>query len=89
MTNNKLKAGLITAAGCSAVLLMVYRHNEHLHGTQAKAWIYERLISDGSIDRDNMVEWLVKSKFATNAKEARRAIREVIDNITPKSKQPR
>lgn len=89
MTNKKLKAGLITAAGCSAFLLMVYRHNEKLHGSKAKQLVYDRLITDGSIDKDKLVDWLVRSPLVNNAKEAERAIREVIENITPKPKQPK
>lgn len=87
MTSKKLKAGLITA-GCGVIVLMLFRSIEQKSGNKAKAWIYNLLITDGSFDKDETVSWLVRAKFAKNAREAERSIREVIDNITPKPKKP-
>ena len=84
--SRKLKATLITA-GCSVFLLLVYRSIEQKSGNKAKSWIYHRLATDGSFDKDKMVTWLVQSEFAVNAKEAERAIREVIEKISPESRK--
>lgn len=85
--SKKVKAGIITA-GCGILLLLLFRSIEEKSGNKAKAWIYHQLATDGSFDKDKMVDWLVKSKFAATAKEAEQAIREVIDSITPRQNNP-
>jgi len=93
VTSKKRTTGLITAglgtAGLGLLLLAYYRNREKESGNLAKAWVYDQVIANKVIDEEEVAEWLLKARFVSSKRAAKKAIGEVLDNIASIRKKPK